>query len=551
MRKNLIALGVTAFVGSLGMIGSASANVFADNGAATVSPTNATASRLTNGGTGHQLLVPYFNVQNGNATLINIVNTDVTNGKAVKVRFRGGSNSDDVFDFQLFLSPGDVWTANLSKSADGRTMLTTTDKSCTIPSGVGKDNGGPNSLFVTARLPQTLTGDAMARETREGYVEIFNMADIPARLPNADGSVSATANPLFTATKHVAGTPPCTVATMNSLANDPGSLVDAYALGFRAPTTGLFGNYAIVNVPKAGTATGEMVAITAVDPVTDFPRRGNIVFFPQTPVGVPATTADRFTADPSLRSTAGVLPGNVSNGAGAPYAGALPIIAAAMFDLPDLTTPYLLLAAYPPAQIDPINYLINLQIPLATTAVMNEYLTDPNINAFTDWTFSQPTRRYGVAPDYRALNAGTGPVTRAFSVFTAAIPHPFYSAANTAVSGFQICVSTSGVTFFDREENTAVGTSFVISPNPPAAVFRLCGETSVLTFNSTGASVLGAEIARTNFSTGTFRDGWAGVGTPGAIGAGLPVVGRTFVNASTGTLNVGGSWEHRYLPLEP
>lgn len=555
MRKNLVALSVAAFVGSLGMVGSASANVLADNGAATVSPTNATASRLTNGGTGHQLILPYYNVQNGNATLMNLVNTDVTNGKAVKVRFRGGSNSDDVFDFQLFLSPGDVWTAQLSRGADGITILTTTDKSCTIPSAVGKDNGGPFSKFVTARLPQTLTGDALARETREGYVEIFNMADIPPRLPNADGSVSATANPLFTATKHVAGTPPCTTATMNSLQNDPGTLADAYALGFRAPTTGMFGNYAIVNVPKAGTATGDMIAITAVEPVGDFPRRGNIVFFPQTPFTVPATVADLFTADPSLRSTAGTLPGQVSNGAGAAYAGTLPIIAAAMFDLPDITTPYLLLAAYPPAPVDPINYLVNLQIPLATTAVMNEYLTDPSINAFTDWTFSQPTRRYGVAPDYRPLSTG-GTIGRAFSVFgMGALAHPFYNAANTSVSGFQICVQTSGVTFFDREENTAVGTSFVISPNPPAPSFRLCGETSVLTFNSTGASVLGAEIARTNFSTGTFRDGWAVVGLPGAIGAGIPVVGKSFVNASTGNtagaLNVGGSWEHRYLPLEP
>ena len=555
MRKNLVAMSVAAFVGGLGMAGGASAAVFGDLGAATVSPTNATASRITNGGTGHQLILPYFNVQNGNATLMNIVNTDTINGKAVKIRFRGGSNSDDVFDFQLYMSPGDVWTANLSKGADGITFLTTTDKSCTIPSGVGKDSGGANSKFVLARLPTTLTGDAAARETREGYVEIFNMADIPALLPNADGSVSATPNPLFTAIKHVAGVPPCTTTTLNSLANDPGTLVDTYALGFRAPTTGLFGNYAIVNVPKAGTATGDMIAITAVDPVSDFPRRGNIVFFPQTPNPITAAFADLYTADPSLRSTAGIAPGQVSNGAGVAYAGAMPILAGAMFDLPDMTTPYLLLAAYPPVAVDPINYLVNLQIPLATTQVMNEYLTDTSINAFTDWSFSQPTRRYGVAPDYRALNAGTGPVTRAFSVFTALTPHPFYSAANTSVSGFQICVATSGVTFFDREEATAVGTSFVISPNPPAATFRLCGETSVLTFNSTGSSVLGAEIARTNFTTASFRDGWARVGIPGAIGAGIPVVGKSFVNASTGStagsLNVGGSWEHRYLPLEP
>ena len=41
------------------------------------------------------------------------------------------------------------------------------------------------------------------------------------------------------------------------------------------------------------------------------------------------------------------------------------------------------------------------------------------------------------------------------------------------------------MTFYNREEATAVGTSFVISPNPPVPGFRLCGEASILTFNDT------------------------------------------------------------------
>jgi hypothetical protein len=544
MRKNVIALSAAAFIGGLSMAGGAAAAVWGDTSA--ISATNATASRITAGGTGHQLFLPYYNVQNGNATLINVVNTDTINGKAVKVRFRGGSNSDDVFDFQLYLSPGDVWTAQLSRGASGITTLSTSDKSCTIPAQVGKDGGGAFSTFVLARLPTTLSNDDKARETREGYVEIFNMADIPPLRPNADGTASAVANPLYTAIKHVAGTPPCTGATMNSLANDPGSLGDAYLLGFRAPTASLFGNWSIVNVPKAGTATGEMTAVTAVvSPTVQLNARGNIVFFPQTPIPLTPAAADLFTADPSMRSTPGILAGQVSNGAGAAYAGTTPIIAANMFDLPDMSTPYLLLAAYPPIATDPVAYITNLQIPLAQFGVINEYLTDPNIGAFTDWVFSQPTRRYNVAPDYRPLASG-GTLGRAFLAGNA-----FYNAASTAVSGFQICVQTNGVTYWDREETTAVGTSFVISPNPPAPSFRLCGETSVLTFNSTGPSVLGAEIARTNFSTGSIRDGWASVATPGGFGFGLPVVGKAYSAASTGSLNVGGSWEHRYFPLVP
>ena len=54
---------------------------------------------VNDGGIGHALITPYFTAQNGNATLISLVNTDLANGKALKVRFRGASNSDDILDF--------------------------------------------------------------------------------------------------------------------------------------------------------------------------------------------------------------------------------------------------------------------------------------------------------------------------------------------------------------------------------------------------------------------------------------------------------------------
>ena len=47
----------------------------------------------------------------GNAfnTYVSVVNTtDVV--KVVKVRFREGKNSREVLDFNLYLSPNDVWT---------------------------------------------------------------------------------------------------------------------------------------------------------------------------------------------------------------------------------------------------------------------------------------------------------------------------------------------------------------------------------------------------------------------------------------------------------
>lgn len=203
MKKNAIALSVAALVGGLGFAGGASASAIQMAGGADAPGSTATQLVVNNGGIGHSLYVPYFTVQNGNSTLINIVNTDTINGKAVKIRFRGASNSDDLFDFQLFLSPGDVWSANINQAADGRAQLTTTDKSCTLPASV-------NQAFVLDRLPTTITATERANQTREGYIEIFTMADVPPQTLLATGVLAAPvmANAMFTAIKHVGGVLP-------------------------------------------------------------------------------------------------------------------------------------------------------------------------------------------------------------------------------------------------------------------------------------------------------------------------------------------------------
>ena len=168
MRKNILSLSIAAMVGGLGLAGGAIA-------------APATTLKVTPEGIGHILVVPYFTAQDGNATLLNIVNTDETNGKAVKVRFRGASNSDDVFDFTLFLSPGDVWAAEVSQNpSTGLARLSTPDNSCTLPTQVNRD-------FITARVNPKAN---LANETREGYIEILNMADVvPGTVsPNSERS---------------------------------------------------------------------------------------------------------------------------------------------------------------------------------------------------------------------------------------------------------------------------------------------------------------------------------------------------------------------------
>ena len=74
----------------------------------------AQAVNLSEDGTGNVLIFPYYTVNTtaaGNAanTYINITNTTGCT-KAVKVRFLEGRNSREVLDFNVFLSPFDMWT---------------------------------------------------------------------------------------------------------------------------------------------------------------------------------------------------------------------------------------------------------------------------------------------------------------------------------------------------------------------------------------------------------------------------------------------------------
>ena len=279
MRKNLLALSIAAMIG--GVSGMANAAVFLSNAtvagdvvANDLAPagTPATALNPTVTGVGHILTVPYFTTQGTNTTLLNLINTDTVNGKAVKVRFRGAANSDDVFDITIFLSPGDMWTANVSAKGD-LSSLTTNDTSCTLPSIA--DIKAQDGLFKTGRVNPTNSN----AETREGYVEILNTADIPP-------ATGATA--LYTAIKHVSGKAPCTASVMDVQANDLVARSASHnpkVRGYSWPTGGLTANWVIVNTADMASFSGEAVAIRAE--AGGASAAGNLVYKPPTHLTTP------------------------------------------------------------------------------------------------------------------------------------------------------------------------------------------------------------------------------------------------------------------------
>ncbi|OBY86916.1 cell surface protein [Delftia sp. JD2] len=574
MKKNVLALSIAAMVGGLGFAGVASAAVIGGLNTSGDAKTAAAASQLlqattggltlAQGGVGHALVVPYFNAQNGNATVLHLTNTDTVNGKAVKIRFRSAANSDDLLDFQIYLSPGDVWTGAVSANGAEGASLVSADNTCTVPA-LTKNVAVP---FGTRRLAPGLTDAEKANQTREGYVEIFNMADITSATAwNADGVANSTGNrvsPLYTATKHVNAVAPCSVA--GSAAR---SLVDTVAVtnfteataaqaGLQTPTSGLMADWYILNVAQTTTFSGAATAIQATG-------RGNFVHFPQVNNEAVGVSANDTTSDPLFRTA------NVFGQDGKAITTAA--LTMNYSDLPDMSTPYT------GGVTDPRVQAINLTTALAATSVTNQYATDAIISAKTDWVFSMPTRRYNVVANYAVANSNV-----AYRLFTnltqtaggnaVQAGNWFYPAGGTAGtaqvgasngaykangntsvdSKGNICVLADGQKFWDREETTS-GVIPEFSPGGTTSV-QFCGEVSVLAFKDAGNSVLGASVARTTATSGTYENGW-GVLTTTNSGLGLPLIGSAFIKLENPSARAGMSgtygvtWPHRYTRVAP
>ncbi|MDP3520562.1 MAG: cell surface protein [Hydrogenophaga sp.] len=513
MKKNVLASSVAAALVGLGMAGAAHANKV--------------------------LVVPYYTAQAEHATLLNIVNTDTINGKIVKVRFRGAANSDDVFDFQAFLSPGDVWSGRVSSSEDGPAMMATEDASCTKPAKATLNS----TPFVTSRLSSSLTAAQKANQTREGYVEIFAMADVPSAVVGQPDVNKDGVNDLYTAIKHVGGVAPCSGAAWTALdkaTSNVGqrdtavaSAAAGLALGMVPPTPGLFSNFTIINVARAGAWDGEAENMSQFD-IVDPLAANRVPYWPQTQVSVGADV-NKLSADPLFLTGPDAL-----NYAGVAVTSAA--VAAAYYDLPDLSTPYagdLSTPAVPAAQA---RALANI---LGTPSISNEFLVGP-AEASTDWVFSMPTRRYAVAMNYAHTGAGDG------RRFNALLNNNHFGVSNTVVVGGLICVTGISREIFNREEGTIANPDeVVISPSeiPPATAF--CGEASVLSINGGGATTtetLSANVAVNDIDT-TFQEGWMRLATPAAGGNatyyGLPVLGAAYTRALSGDSFFAGSWKHR------
>jgi len=236
-------------------------------GIAGLSSISNAAKHINPDGTGQALVYPYYSVNETNFgdadssqlnTLVSVVNTTET-VKAVKVRFLEGKNSREVLDFNLYLSPFDVWVASIvpvvssqipGYVGDEGAKLTTSDTSCTVPDIVNVLPNGiefrPYQFDGTAGTPSDAVANELIR-VREGHFEIIEMG-------NLVGTHAAAAT-------HSPGGAPPGCAFLNGEWNGGGWSATNGALNLTNPTGGLFGSATIINVAQAYAVSYKAEAI--------------------------------------------------------------------------------------------------------------------------------------------------------------------------------------------------------------------------------------------------------------------------------------------------
>ena len=136
--------------------------------------------------TGQVLLFPFYNADNGNATGIHLTNT-TDSVKAVKVRFLEYKNSDAVLDFNLYMSPKDVFAFAVIPDANGDgAAIITGDSSCTVPTlgtaggdfpGTATENADGSTTRVQpfSNYQYAADADSSIERSLTGHVEVIEM----------------------------------------------------------------------------------------------------------------------------------------------------------------------------------------------------------------------------------------------------------------------------------------------------------------------------------------------------------------------------------------
>lgn len=492
MKKNSISTAVLASLAGIAGIASISSAV-----------------NINPDGTGQVLIYPYYTVNAGNQTLLSVVNT-TNKGKAVKVRILEGRNSQEVLDFNLFLSREDVWTAGILAlgGATGPASILTLDTSCTAPAfasdGTSTASGIPFVNFRNFLYVSDTSGGTGLDRTREGHIELIEMATLTGDLEAAITHVRGTDVPDDCA----------------AVASGVGPLFTFGAEN--VPSGGLFGGAAVINIAN-GTYTN--YSATAIDGFWD---AGEIGYSSPDSI-LPSLSNARPQS--LVFSNGRVITSNWGTAA---------------------------VDGVPGQRIDAVSAVF-----MADT-FLNEYSTLASNAEASEWVITFPTKRFYV--DRTAAQGVIAPFTSRYTAgqacefvgitswnreeFTTTTPTGFSPPQGTVVP--QICFETNVLTFNQTITNGTNGTS------SPSKIFgstlarniatpRIAGAAG----NNTQAGWTRINLSATAGGTSLATDRRTRASTEGHRYVGLPVTGFWSIsiennNATPGVKGFyGGAYNHR------
>jgi hypothetical protein len=454
---------------------------------------------LNQNNTGEVLIFPYYTTQanSGNAynTYVSITNTQ-TNAKLLKVRFREGKTSAEVLDFNLYLSPNDMWVAALVP--DGQTandparLIPAGDLSCTDP--IIPSTGVPFVNFAYANAPDSLPGTTLDR-TREGYIEVFEM-----------GSLSGTAAANVT---HPVGLPtaaPTGCAAMRSPdgVTAPASLT---AANFLTPTGGLYGMGTLINV-----ANGADFGYTA-DALDNYWLTGAVY----SGVGTASPTLGGVQASVGGAAAVGLSLRIVNGLAVADGFGPGPSLGSA--------------AARSVASV------------WMHTAVMNDYILDTGTLSNTDWVMTFPIKREFV----NATTAGT-PFSAVLTTSGAC-----ETALFTIFNRDEQSVIPPAIGFSPQAPGGAAGTGVLCWESTVLSFGN--GVAHTPTSTSAASAVLGSKnktfVSIQNGTSTPYQNGWALVTFTGASATttGLASIGGANIDQTGASVAPAGGRTYLGLPV--
>jgi len=421
MRNNFKPLGIAAAV-------AAAAAGYANVASAQTTATPAVA----NNALGDLAIVPYYTVQEGWVTGVHVINTS-SETQVVKFRLRRASDSLDALDFNIIMSPEDVWAGFISQDESGDISFSSNDTTCTAPAAV-------NGAFV---MP-----DIYREGAETGYVEVIAMGA-------SDGS-----GPIDDAAVHVDDIPVNCEAVRSNF----------FASGTSATAPGVFDyNTSYQASYKRGDTTVEG-GENAYEPAGDVLKVSYFIRDNDSGVefGDNAVHISGFLAEASITNQErGYLSGDLQG-----------------FDFPDLN------GGVPNSAADDRGQFALLRSPgvLGVGELINEWSANPSNGVAVDWVVTMPGQytmldmpNYIAALDDEDLECNPGTAGTAYDEDTG------------ANCDFRDIPVTATVVPYNREEFTPDGPSgeLVVSPSLPGAPDDTVLEKEVNVISFGGNSVLG------------------------------------------------------------